>query len=133
MFQWTNDLAVGIPKIDRDHQELFKMLTEIETVTDIDEQAIYLNRFIEYAASHFRLEEKVMTDYHYDLCKSHREKHEEITTKLADLFEKQVRGGAEAIPHEDLVKLIKFWFFEHTLKVDSCFRDLASRESVFSL
>jgi len=123
MVQWTDDLLVDIPKIDRDHQELFKMLNEIKAVTDIDEQAIYLNRFIQYAASHFRLEEKVMRDHHYELYESHRDKHEEITQKLADLLEKQMRGGAEAIPHEDLVKLIQFWFFEHTLNVDSCFKD----------
>jgi hemerythrin-like metal-binding protein len=126
MFNWTEEMTIGVPEIDRDHQNLFKMLNEIKSVTGIDEQAIYLNRFIEYATSHFRSEENLMKYHQYSLYKEHHIEHEKITKRLAEIFEKQMRGGAEAIAHEDLVKLIQFWFFEHTLKMDTKLRELVN-------
>jgi len=120
--QWNDDLAVGYPLIDRQHQELidrFNKFLDACNERQGKEQLTELYRFLdEYVVLHFREEEELMARHHYPEIVEHRRQHREFTGRLAEL-----RGDLEELGPTIHVlirtnKALLYWLTNHIKKVD---------------
>lgn len=84
MFEWTQDLSVGIDAIDNQHKELIKRMDNLlEGINqDKGKQELYMMlKFMEdYGRIHFALEERLMLQHDYPGYKAHKSAH----TKFID-------------------------------------------------
>jgi len=124
MFEWKPQYAVGITEIDRQHQELFRMASEIyDMVLALDDagQTEHILELLaglkQYADAHFVLEESLMDRYDYPDLEAHRQEHEKFRTDLAALsVHQESRSPKQTVT--ELIKFITQWIFKHICTVD---------------
>jgi methyl-accepting chemotaxis protein len=120
--QWTNDLAVGVDKIDSQHQELFARINKLldacnqgkgrETVDEII-------KFLEdYVVTHFTLEEEFMAKYNYPGHTVHNEQHHQFVNSFARLKEKIDREGVGSHISIYTNQIVVDWLQDHITKTD---------------
>lgn len=99
MPKWTPDLAVGVPEIDKQHQEIFRAIDELmeackagkgrEAVGDV------IDFLGDYVVKHFGAEEKAMSSLGYPDYENHKKLHDGFIQsygKLKKQFEKEGPG-----------------------------------------
>ncbi len=83
---WTDDLAIGIPEIDLQHQELFRrfnnLLAAFGSGTEREEVIPLLDFLSEYVVRHFAEEEQLQEEYGYPGLEGHRLLHETFVANL---------------------------------------------------
>ena len=82
--QWSPSLAVGVPEIDAQHQELFRRAERLVTALRAGERGEVepLVRYLtEYVVEHFSAEERYMSEIGYPGLEAHRE---DFTEMIAD-------------------------------------------------
>jgi hemerythrin len=120
--QWTEDLAVGVSIIDRQHQELFNRINQLFSACskgkgkeEIRETLKFLN---DYVIFHFGEEEKIMTEHNYPDYPNHKAQHEFFTKSLEEIKEQFEAKG----PTVDLVirtnRFLTDWLINHIRKID---------------
>jgi hemerythrin-like metal-binding protein len=117
---WDESLSVGIKKIDKQHQELVKIincLVENEDASGHSEPIAHvLDRMTQYAVYHFETEEALMLQYNYPEYESHRDDHTQFKMKTAK-FCLDALQGKETLPDE-LLSYLRNWLTHHILKAD---------------
>ena len=117
---WDESLSVGIKKIDKQHQELVKIincLVENEDASGHSEPiAQVLDRMTQYAVYHFETEEALMLQYNYPEYESHRDDHTQFKMKTAK-FCLDALQRKETLPDE-LLSYLRDWLTHHILKAD---------------
>lgn len=119
---WTDDLTVGIERIDSQHRSLFQQLEKLmdacvagrereEVVTMLD----FLDR---YVVTHFDTEEGLQREYGYPGYDSHRAEHAVFLHRL-QCFREELSNSA---PSRDFVLRVNQtlidWLTSHILTVD---------------
>ena len=117
---WDESLSVGIKKMDKQHQELVKIincLVENEDASGRSEPiAQVLDRMTQYAVYHFETEEALMLEYGYPDYESQRDDHTQFKIKTAK-FCLDALQGKETLPDE-LLSYLRDWLTHHILKAD---------------
>jgi hemerythrin-like metal-binding protein len=117
---WDESLSVGVKKIDKQHQELVKIincLVENEDAAGHSEPIAHvLDRMTKYAVYHFETEEALMVEYGYPDCESHREAHTQFKMKTAK-FCLDALQRKETLPDE-LLSFLRDWLAHHILQED---------------
>lgn len=117
---WDESLSVGIQKIDKQHQELVKIincLVENEDASGHSEPiAQVLDRMTKYAVYHFETEEALMLEYNYPEYESHRDDHAQFKMKTAK-FCLDALQRKETLPDE-LLSFLRDWLTHHILQAD---------------
>lgn len=122
MPQWTPDLAVGVPEIDKQHQEIFKAINDLleackqgkgkQTVGDV------ISFLGQYVVEHFGAEEKYMSELGFPGYAAHKEMHDQFIQSFTQLKEKFDKDG----PGLNLVvqtnKIVVDWLQEHIRRKD---------------
>lgn len=96
IFNWEDDLVIGIEKIDKQHKELIKKLDDLAQAV-LQKQgknkiSSLMNFMEEYGEGHFTDEEKFMAFYEFpglDGQKKHHQRFRDTTKKLRDELESQ--------------------------------------------
>ncbi|MBI2354905.1 MAG: hemerythrin family protein [Deltaproteobacteria bacterium] len=120
--EWQEYLSVGVEEIDRQHKLLFEKYNAFFTAYHGgrgDEEVIRLFGFLEeYMATHFADEESLQKRVCFPDYQRHREKHLELTCKVAELKERLYNEG----PDHNLVTsaglLMTGWLIEHISVMD---------------
>jgi hemerythrin len=117
---WDESMSVGIKKIDKQHQELVKImncLVENENAAGHSESIPHvLERMTKYAVYHFETEEALMVDYDYAGYESHRAMHTQFKMKTAK-FCVDALQRKETLPDE-LLSYLRDWLSHHILQED---------------
>jgi hemerythrin len=120
LFVWDDSCKVGIAEIDRDHQELVKLINDLyEAMQDGCGGALLLPIFSalkHYTESHFAREERYMIESDLPGQESHFQEHKLMAEKLADLESRHRRGEA-AISLQTLT-FLRDWLKNHICIVD---------------
>lgn len=126
--KWTQDMAVGIETIDRQHQELFKRINDLlqairehRCKSEIDGTITFLD---DYAVFHFGEEERRMQDAGYDGLSEHRKYHAIYLKNIAELKEQAALPRVSGMSYELSVtanQIIVDWIVDHIMKVDRKF------------
>lgn len=124
---WTEDMAVGIPMIDRRHRELHNRLNSLRAAIreqvcryTIEDMLTFLE---EYSKIHFCEEELCMKHYGYPDYASHKEKHEIFSMEMHYLREdlRNIRALGLKGSYElsvETVQIVSDWLNQHVLTYD---------------
>lgn len=118
--EWSNELSVGIEEIDCQHKVLVDLLNEMHEAIQQGRTQEATRNIIdgldEYTRVHFAVEESLMRILHYPDYQKHKEEHDKLAARLAELRAKLAEGRG-AIGFE-LGQLLKNWLTKHIMEVD---------------
>lgn len=115
---WRSDFSLGIDGLDKQHQELFALLAEIERHSAEDRQSLLriIKRLFDYTQYHFAAEEGLLLKLSYPQSDEHRDAHREFTQTVRGLFEKAKAG--EAVNPAEIAGQIGRWIESHIAGAD---------------
>ena len=130
-FDWNDELATGIPKIDEQHKKLISLVNELHDALSKGKSRDVLGKLLEeladYTNYHFKTEERAFATYRYENGDAHKRSHDDLIRQLRELIEKQAKGSL-AVGVETLTFLIG-WVKNHIMKEDRlyipCLKDKA--------
>lgn len=122
MFEWTQDLSIGVDIIDNQHKEWIKrmdnLLNAINQGKGKQELQTMLEFMEDYGRIHFAMEERVMLQYDYPGYQAHKAAHTKFIDELNKIkSEFETLGAVSSLALLVQSKTID-WFVEHIKKVD---------------
>lgn len=124
--EWTKELEVGIPLVDKDHKVLVSLLNQVyDAIGNNEERAVLgsvLNSLSEYTNYHFAREEKLQEVAGYGDLQAHHQRHLTLAKQVHDIC---VRYEADSgtVQGDEILQFLKSWLVEHILKHDMSYRD----------
>ncbi len=113
VFIWKKQYAVGVPELDKQHQDIFNLGNKLQRVNP-DESKPYVMELYKYARAHFKTEESHMKQINYPDLNHHRKLHDKFIADL-NLISKDFTD-------DSLDKLRSFlysWLIDHVLNEDN--------------
>jgi hemerythrin-like metal-binding protein len=114
-FDWSDDLSVHNPLIDRDHQELITLVNDLHAAVSLGkEQAIIarvLDSLYNYTQEHFQREELLMEVINYTKIVPHLLQHKKLLERVVCL-----RNDLKTKPQTvaiETAELLKSWLISH--------------------
>lgn len=130
LISWKEKHSVGIAEIDAQHKRLFAIMNELndamasEQAKDILEGI--LDRLVNYTATHFVTEERLMKEHGFAGHDAHKKVHAQLTAKVRD-FQDDYHQGRVAMSI-DVMHFLMEWLDQHILGTDMEYRQyLVSR------
>ncbi|GBE30006.1 hypothetical protein BMS3Bbin04_01031 [bacterium BMS3Bbin04] len=115
--QWDDNYSVGVPQVDTQHKELFKLFNDLSNALsenhEFDNLQLFLSRLGAYVVFHFDSEEKIMEEYRYPFLKEHCEIHERFKQDYSVLA-KRFKGGSQ-VTMEGIRDTIWSWLLKHVI------------------
>jgi hemerythrin len=126
--EWTEDLAVGIIKIDEQHRELFKRINDLLLAireqrcrTEIDKTIEFLD---DYARFHFGEEEQRMEEAGYKGLQEHKLQHAVYLRNIEELKRQASLPRESGMSYELSVtatQIVVDWIVTHIMNTDKLF------------
>jgi hemerythrin len=123
--EWSSALAIGIPEIDAQHQELLTLLNEVEQQAAQESpcfQAIddVFDQLEAYIATHFRDEEALMARIGFEFLAEHCAEHRLLARQVTE-FRQAFSTGEVGVHflHEWLIR----WLITHIAGSDTLIAD----------
>ncbi|MDR1216213.1 MAG: bacteriohemerythrin [Treponema sp.] len=120
--EWEDRYSVGIPAIDRQHQELLNLTNELYNACQLGDKAArehfrsVIHRAVEYVKFHFSAEEQIMERIKYPEIVEHKKQHESfVKTVLENVGE--FENGKLFVPNT-FVRFLKDWILTHIAMSD---------------
>lgn len=111
---WSNNLSLGIPEIDGQHQGLLDVINELWNAivarSAPDVIAHILAELERYTHAHFTAEEALMRVAGYPKFKSHRQDHQSFIAQVTEAKAKLARGEFLGL---DLLGYLTEWLVKH--------------------
>ena len=121
--KWNSNYSVGLPELDREHQQLFQLLDALEQIRAKGDPVFVgkvVNTLIEYVKQHFFHEETVMKNIGYPELESHRKQHRSFIDKAYDFRESfEKNQGEELVPR--IIEFLRTWLATHILIHDKAY------------
>jgi hemerythrin-like metal-binding protein len=121
-FAWSEEMSVGIPEIDEDHQKFILLINDLNrAITDRmspPEIKHRLQLVIDDAVRHFSQEEKLFNEWHYPDTRQHANIHAEVINSLKVINKKFVPYGNDSEWMDAGVQVKKI-LVDHILKEDA--------------
>lgn len=111
--QWTSELELGIPPIDKQHKRIVTYINQLQDINqnkDKEKLGAVINELVDYTLSHFAFEEELMEESNYMFINAHKRVHNLFVRKVSSYVERF--GAGEDISAELLVTL-KTWLINH--------------------
>ncbi|MBT3767178.1 MAG: hemerythrin family protein [Rhodospirillaceae bacterium] len=115
-FDWDDRLLTGIKDIDNDHVKLFSFINTLLREAEGNQShaviSVTISELIDYASTHFELEEGYMEQWGYPDIEQHRAQHISLTEeviKIAENFEKD----PESVDVEWFAEFLIDWLIHH--------------------
>ncbi len=131
MFEWKKDMDLGIPTVDMQHKELFRIANRVyallqiqsdDDLDDYDEIISVMSELKEYTIYHFQSEEKLFLKYKYPDTKSHMEEHQALKDYIKTMVvEDSVLEKKQFL--KELVDKLVNWVFHHVITTDYLFKE----------
>jgi hemerythrin-like metal-binding protein len=124
--EWTPNLELGIPVIDRDHKVLVSILNQVhDGLGNNEERAVLgsaLSSLSEYTDYHFAREEKLQEVAGYEGVEGHRQRHRELEQQVRDISARY-HEDSQSVQADEVLVFLQSWLVEHILKHDLSYRD----------
>ena len=130
--EWNSSYELGIPAIDKQHQEFFRLANALFAAHDKpdgeQEARKTLEELIDYACYHFHTEEELLAEHGYphSELEAHRREHQGFTARVRELRQ-QVYDG-ETILTELLDFTIR-WLIAHISRRDVEYADYLKQQT----
>src|SRR6266568_6272976 len=120
--EWQEYLSVGVEEIDTQHKLLFDKYNAFFAAYNEGrggDELIRLFGFLEeYVATHFSDEERLQRRINFPDYQKHRQQHQELTQKVAELRERLVNSGTDPSLITSAGLLLTGWLIEHISVMD---------------
>ena len=117
---WTNDLSVGVAKIDEQHKALVSLINELNSAMrqrrSEEVLAGVLDRLKQYTVKHFATEEEFFDRYGYAEAPAHKKAHRDLVEKVL-AFEQELKSGRAKVTME-IMRFLKEWLVGHIMGTD---------------
>ncbi len=121
VIQWSPSLAVGVPEIDAQHQELFRRAERLVTALragDRGEVEPLVRYLTDYVVEHFSAEERYMREIGYPGLEGHRAAHEAFRHDLAEMVADYGRKGPTPLVALSMHNWLSDWLRRHVSGLD---------------
>lgn len=130
MIVWSEDLRIGHPVIDQDHQKLIEIINEFFARQGKDDEKKVLNDtfrgLLDYARAHFEREQKIQHEAMYPYLAMHAAEHKKLLNQVKEMasayFVKKTKPLDEAAL-ADVRQLLRHWLIDHIKKFDTNMRE----------
>lgn len=130
---WRESYRIGNNRIDKQHQNLFKIAAEAFSVVNPKEKKNKIKNIIErlltYTKEHFAYEERFMASVDYPLLGVHKHKHHLIINSM-NKFIKEIRSKSIGEIEHELAHFIEVWFIGHIIHEDKKISQWASKQTL---
>jgi hemerythrin-like metal-binding protein len=126
---WSQDISVGVHKIDNQHQFLFYVINKIERMgVDISGEELekVVDSLSEYVQIHFQTEEEYFSRYNYAEKEEHEKEHSAFVDKVISCRKRLDRQ--EPVATKDLYAFLAEWITNHIKGSDMKFKGLFPEE-----
>lgn len=118
--EWSDELSVGVAKIDDQHRELIRMANGLINAVSLGRERKVLEnvfrRLREYTVFHFRSEEALMEELRYDKRAVHAQEHQQLKERVKE-FQRTLYLHEELTPQR-ILGFMKEWMLKHILQSD---------------
>lgn len=117
---WTEDLSVGIDRLDDHHRRLIDLLNQLGMATTNESQhvtGLVLGELIRYVFYHFGEEERLMEAAGYDDLAAHRQSHRVMAEHVRAL-ERSYDADPCAVVAAELYAFLADWLVHHIRSED---------------
>ncbi|WP_052813192.1 bacteriohemerythrin [Desulfonatronum thioautotrophicum] len=132
LFQWSDDLTVGIAGIDDQHRTLIELINELHSAMKMGKSRSALlhifERLREYTTSHFANEEKLFKKHGYPEAEEHKAAHKAFVDKILE-WEKAISSGKSTVSME-VMRFLKQWLAGHIMGVDKRYTPFMRQKGV---
>jgi len=125
---WTQDLSVGIPVIDNQHQrivEYINQLIDARQHSSREQVGEVLNQTVDYTLSHFAFEENLMEEAGYPFINAHKKVHQLFVKRVADYQQRFAMGEDIA---EELLNTLRTWLINHIKNDDRDYSEIVRED-----
>jgi hemerythrin len=123
LVKWSPEYAVGVPAIDRQHQELFSKINDLLEACNRGEGKQVLGEVLSFLESyvqiHFGTEEKAMIAQAYPEYAAHRNEHKEFIDNFTHLKAKFEADGPGIWLVALTNRIVVDWLKNHIIKTDT--------------
>lgn len=136
MFKWKENYSCNIEEIDKQHQRLLEIGSELSSlirtkdVDNYDEIIQLLDELKKYTIYHFQTEEYLMEKHGFAGLAEHKMVHQNFIDKINEVASKDIDENQKGVTMEILV-FIADWIENHILKVDHMYKDFLNEKGVF--
>ena len=113
LLTWTENMSVGVPLLDSDHQVLMNIINSLEVTarspTGRDRTDEHLQTLMRYTTSHFGREEEVMAACGFPAHESHHNEHLRFKQEIDGLARRVGRGNNTKAVDELFAYLCDWW------------------------
>jgi hemerythrin len=128
-FPWRDEYSVRVKEIDLQHQQIVKILNEFYNAFIMKEHEKItweiINRLTDYAANHFKTEEKYFHQYNFEYKTQHIQEHQAFVQKVVD-FRNEYETNKSALTFK-IINFLKEWLTHHIMvedkKYTTCFNN----------
>lgn len=128
-FKWTDELTLGIPDIDAQHQRLFQLMSGLHDAMSQGEGISYstkaLTELAAYTDYHFRAEEQLLAKYRYPEARSHISEHRDFRRQIEGFQAKLAKGGIGV--STQLMAFLRDWLLSHIKEKDKRYASFIER------
>ncbi len=113
---WSDDLKVGNPVMDADHQELFHLLARFDGAAGEAWVAAF-EALLVHLAEHFERENELMRKHDFFAYHCHHGEHESVLTEVREMLA-AAKAGDLAPAESYVADVIGPWFLNHRNTMD---------------
>ncbi|MCP4543163.1 MAG: hemerythrin family protein [Chloroflexi bacterium] len=132
-FKWNDEYSVNIKEIDQQHKHLVEMLNELfEAMKSGQGSSVtgeILTKMVDYAATHFIIEEKYMTQYEFPGYTEHKTEHEAFIAKVLNLLKRYKK--TPTFLSVETAGFLKEWLQTHILGTDKLYGPYLNEKGVY--
>jgi hemerythrin len=107
-FPWYSHYAVGIEEMDREHQELVRLVGELHETRGAAAKRALFGSLSAAVEKHFATEERLMREHGYSGLELHLRAHDALVERL----------GTIKAPNQRVLGEIKDWLRDHLMTSD---------------
>jgi hemerythrin-like metal-binding protein len=125
-FEWSEELSVGITKMDDQHKTLIEKINQLVTDLAQDDPQAYsdFKDLAGFVVEHFSDEEMYMESISYPGLATHKVIHKQLLEKVGE-FEGSIRDGS--VDKFKLINFLKMWLRSHIMGIDMKYGEHAQK------
>lgn len=134
LIKWTDELNLGIEKIDEQHQQLVEIINEFGEAAQKGKGSRVMNKILDelvgYTQEHFADEERFLKDAGYPQLADHQAKHRQLLQKI-ERFQFDFNQSGKRITTK-VEEFLTYWLTSHILGEDKVYANYLTSEKVDS-
>lgn len=131
---WSDEYSVNINELNEQHKQLINIINRVYEASQSGAEKSVIRRIFvelaEYAAYHFKAEEKLLKGYGYPNFEQHRRQHEQLVVILLEL-QLRFRKGTMTLSEDMLNFLKNDWLLKHIVASDKEYSSFLNSKGVF--